>query len=409
MRARFVFVAILCIGAGAFAAWHAHGRQPPPAPAPEPEEPLGPIRLAPRYESPPPARPTHVASTGHLTVRVVDEAGQSFPFADDFPILILNEGDQRRQLDDPVEEAWTVELAPGAYTVDAYTGTLVGTTGPMALQPGEDRTIAIRLVDSAHFRGRVDCPPDRPELCEGWHVELTLTNQGERQPTLFDDGDEATFDLNGFLPGRNYDLVFSRAGSRPTKLMGITAPMDNLVVHFDSLPSLRGAIGVVKGDPCPANEIRVTDADGDQIGVDYFDQWCRFQIRNLPATERLHLEVPGLPELNRTFELPQTGEPPFLCLSGGCAEPRPEDLATLEIILDKPDAEFVAIVRYATRNPGYPRFQQSTGQAVVTDLESGVAVNVDIPFGHCATQHQTVQLGPGINRAFFPCPVEPGD
>ena len=409
MRARFRFVAILCIGVGAFAAWQAHGRQPPEAPPPEPEVPFGPVRLAPRFESPPLARPTPVARTGHLTVRVVDEAGKPFPFGDDFPIVILNEGGHRRQLDDPAEEAWTLDLSPGTYAIDVYTGTLVGTTGSVTIQPGDERAIDIRLVDSAHIRGRIDCSDDNPEPCEDWKVELTLTNSGEREGKLFDEGDEATFDLNGFLPGRNYDLVFSRNGSRDVKLAGVLAPMDNLVVRFAPLPALRGAIGVVKGDPCPASEIIVTDAEGDQVHVASFDRWCRFQIMDLPETERLHVEVPGQPALNRIIEVPKNGNPSFLCLSGACADPRPENQATLEIILDNPEVEFVAMVRYATRNPMQPHYLEGTGQGRLTELESGIAVHVDIPIGACAPQHQTIQLVPGINRAYFPCPSGEND
>ena len=409
MRASFIVAAILGVGACAFGAWRTHARKPVVTPLPENELTERPPRLIlpPAIPSLPP--PPRVPLPGHLLVQLLDEAGRTYPAYAETPMAILITGDRRRRLEDPGDAFWDLTLAPGEYLVDVYTDSLVGTSGPVTVHPGNTTAIHVQLGPGVPLSGRIECTPDDGEEFPSWQVELELTNEGDSPAFFRSSGDGPDFQFDGFLPGRKYDLVFSSEGRRPVKLSGITAPAQGLVARFASLPTLRGGIGVAKGDPCPAREVTVIDEEEGSTYLGYLDVWCRFQFTGLPESNRLRVEIPSHPSFKQNIAIPKVGDPPFVCLSGRCDEGRPEDKATLEVILDEPEVNFYALLHYTTKNRPASRYARGTGQAQFADLESGVGVEVYIPRGGCEPQRQTLQLAPGLNRAYVQCPRGEGE
>ncbi|HMC95453.1 MAG TPA: hypothetical protein VKO16_11855 [Polyangia bacterium] len=284
------------------------------------ESPAGPLRP---YQTESAPRPTwHPAPVGHrarapvvhLHGRVLPPSGGDADDVFDGLEVIADDGTRTVTARLSSGGRFSFHLPPGRYTLYAEAGDFSGMTTDVPTGGEDDRDIAIQLGPAATIGGTLTGPDDAEITVLASAVGAThATGQLSVEP--------GKFSIEGLIPGRRYDLVFSGPKIRTATLRSIAAPASALEVALAARPVVRGTIGFPNGDSCPIETVSlrgvVVDAD-DDTETDV-DADCHFELTPPEGMSELTVvaEGPGF-YLEESVEIPPQGDPDPICLNPPC-------------------------------------------------------------------------------------------
>ncbi len=209
---------------------------------------------------------------------------------------------------------FSFHLPPGRYTLHAAAGDLAGMTTDVPAGGEDDRDIAIQLGPAATIAGNLTAPDDA-------EITLLASVVGATHATGPLSVEPGKFSIEGLIPGRRYDLVFSGPKVRTSTLRSIAAPARALEVALAALPVVRGTIGFPSGDSCPIETVSLRGvgvAVDDDAETDV-DADCHFELTPPEGASDLTVvaEGPGF-YLEESVSIPPQGDPDPICLNPPC-------------------------------------------------------------------------------------------
>jgi hypothetical protein len=201
----------------------------------------------------------------------------------------------------PAPAALAPARAPAPPPAEPARGTLrLRVTGPHGLRLREVEAYAVRRGDPDETENGFD-EPDDEDRASGRFVATDLD------------------------PGL-YDVVVEAPGMRAARVAGVATDGPPVAVALERAPVLRGALGRGAPGACEGAEVQVFGPDDAledaEAGSSVDGDTCRFELEDLPETGPLTVVARRAGRTERALvTLPDTGEPPFLCLAGPCDPP----------------------------------------------------------------------------------------
>jgi hypothetical protein len=385
-----------------------HRHRPTPVPVVEPElEEIAADLPAPRLAherrpAPPPVRKP--AATGMATVhgRILGAPKPGEDEEQELTLIVSDEEENEIEVTVEADGRFSVELAPGTYSLHAELEEMVATLDAVTVGAEEDKEVVLQLAGAAAIKGTLRPPNEEALEGSGARFEIRLSGEDEWAESESATVEDNKFTVSGLEAGKRYDLLVTVDGFRPVELTGIPAPSDGLFIDLVTPARLRGGFGIARGEECPVNNVTIV-VDDEQTQVVLMDHFCRFEADDLPPAQRLRVQVS---EEDWSFDvlvdIPPHGDPPFLCLHSLCREPAPNELSTLEISLtDSPDRSFFASIVYDHTGVSA---HAAKGEAVrFSALPSGATITVSVHARSCQRMVQSLVLAPGVNRLSLTC------
>ena len=216
-----------------------------------------------------------------------------------------------------------IHLPPGQYAVVASFGAWVGMTPSVPARSGGEHELTIVLGPTASLRGTVRRPAGVGRVT----IRASLAGRDDWNEGDASNDDDGTFEVEGLVPGRTYDLQVEGQGARTATVRSVTAPASDLLIQVDALPVLRGAIGFPSGGDCPIGHVGLftpdeLPADDDALNDDVGEQTidvdgdCRFEL-SVPegASQMMLLAVGAGWHLEQAITIPPVGDPEPVCLN----------------------------------------------------------------------------------------------
>jgi hypothetical protein len=234
------------------------------------------------------------------------------------------------------------------------------------------------------------------EVNSGRH-HRAVTGRRDVQPAESDELER--FVVDGLLPGVSYDVTIGGTAIRETTVRAVIAPAENLEVILQSLPVLRGAIGLAS-EGCPIGRVEIADGEGYRVLADV-EPDCHFASPGLPAGRSLEVRADGGGwHLSERFVTPEDGDPPPVCLNPPCGAPIAR--AAVEVQLEGAPADGSMNVQAQAGERAYGC--HSTGARCVTEIPPGTKVTFGVFNRECAREErQTLTVHAGRNAVVFHC------
>jgi hypothetical protein len=273
--------------------------------APEIAAPRAPAPLArPAPRAPAPADHRETRGTAHLRGRLLfptDERAETLEVvAENFSRRV------RARIDD---DQFELHLPAGRYTLIASMEDLVGAVPDVLAVAGSTQEVDIRLGTGATIRGDV-----QPE-----GVEIVAIASGGDENSGIVQADDGAFSIAGLVPGRHYDISFSRLGLRTVTLTGVRAPAEGLRVELEPQVHLSGAIAIPRGMACPIESVELqsngktlVDDEGEEVSTDIDDE-CGFTLPVPSGAAQVTIVATGLGwHVEQPIVIPSRGDPAFV-------------------------------------------------------------------------------------------------
>jgi hypothetical protein len=385
---------------------HRHRPEPDPVVEPELEE-IAADLPAPRraHERPPAPRPVHQpAATGMATVhgRILGAQESGEDTEKEITLIVSDEEENETDVTVEADGSFSVELAPGTYSLHAELEDMMATLDAVTVGAEEDKEVVLQLTEAAAIKGTLR-PPNEEGL-EELSARFEIRPSGEDE---WSESEGATvegqqFTVTGLEAGKRYDVLVTVDGFRPVELTGIAVPSAGHVIDLVRPARLRGGFGIARGEKCPISEVTIVASD-EQTQVVMMDHFCRFEADTLPPAPRVRVQVSeGDWSFDMLVDIPPHSDPPFLCLHSQCREPAFDELSTLEISLtDSPDRTFWASI---VHDHSGVSAHAAKGEAVrFSELPSGATTTVSVYARSCQRMVQSLVLAPGVNRLSLTC------
>ena len=326
--------------------------------------------------------------------------------ADDIPELHAEDATHSYHAAVEDDGRFEINLPAGSYTLVAAAGNRIAAAEVADLAEDEDRDITLVLGLGVSIQGRVGGPE---EVFQAASIQATRSGTAPASSGVENTGE---FSLDGLIPGKAYDVVVSAPGMRRALLEKVVAPKAGLVLNLEPAPSLRGGFGLAVGQKCPMEVVRMVSASdggnaGEVLAAARFDRDCRFAFPHLIDAKRLHMAAEGRGwHFEAEVDVPEHGDPPFLCLREPCRDVVAAPTATLEVTLQGAQGDtWVVAARTST---GYQESScnSSNGPCSLADLPSGEQVQVFVTAKGCRREQREIDLLPGNNMLAVACVSE---
>jgi len=308
-----------------------------------------------------------------------------------------------------------LHLPPGQYAIVAAAGDWAGMAASVPARAGGEHEVTIGLGPTVSLRGRVRAPERVAEL--GVKVSPAERDDWDELRTIDGDG---TFEVEGLVPGRTYDLLFEGEQARSSTVRAVTAPASDLLVQVDALPVLRGAIGVPGDEPCPISHVGLyaptelpksdDELDAEDERAAAVDDDCRFEL-TVPdgASQMMLLAVGAGWHLEQAISVPPVGEPAPVCLNPPCRAPDAQAKVTVSLE-GAPAGGIHATLRAAGDEGGFYGCGSNAATCTFDRVAPGQTMTLEVGSSECATRTMTIlpSAGPNtINVRCVPLPSGP--
>lgn len=374
------------------------------------EKPLGSEPLAARERARPaalltalqPLQPRQQLDRGgvaHIKGRVIFPPGEEGATSH----VYVSADDGTREFQGQVTEdgRFALHLPPGRYTLDAAVEEWVGTAPDVLAAAGSEREVDIRLGPGVAIRGTLHGPKNATVSV------FVKPSSGSAESESEGRAVGGSFEFEGLVPGRKYDLTFGGPEVRKVILQEVVAPASGLQVTLDALAVVRGAIGFPRGERCPIASVILKLPDGGDSDRSYEpDADCRFQLAVPEDVFKVTLVATGTGWfLEQTVDIPANGDPPPVCLNPPCRENPTEGLARLRVMLQGARAGSDMRAWAIATDGTHRRFcDGEQGWCEIGDLPVGEPLQVGgTDDDGCSVKPQTAVLVSGENLLRFSC------
>jgi TusA-related sulfurtransferase len=326
--------------------------------------------------------------------------------ADDIPELNVEDGTHSYHAAVEDDGRFEINLPAGSYTLVAAASNRIAAAEVADLAEDEDRDITLVLGLGVSIQGRVGGPE---EVFQAASIQATRSGTAPASSGVETTGE---FSLDGLIPGKAYDVVVSAPGMRRVLLENVVAPKAGLVLNLEPAPSLRGGFGLAVGQKCPMEVVRMVSASdsgnaGEVLAVARFDRDCRFAFPQLQGAKRLHMAAEGWGwHFEAEVDVPEHGDPPFLCLREPCRDVVAAPTATLEVMLQGAQGETWVVAAHTSTGYQESSCDSSNGPCSLADLPSGEQVEVFVTAKGCRREQREIDLLPGNNMLAVVCVSE---
>ena len=375
-------------------------RHPPPVDRELVE--LAPAAPAPRPYLPTAAAPRPSSGIAHLRGRALLPAGHG---SDGMHDLSVTADDGTRTFDARAMKGgrFAFHMPPGRYTLTAWADDLVGELRDVVVAADLEREVDIPLIPAASIVGQLHVPGNR-------EVSVVARPMGSERPDKDGDALQSSFQIDGLIPGRRYDVEFTGSEIRTLKLVGVTAPTETLDVTLEPRAIVRVAVGFPAGETCPIDSVKVSagsEAIEQERGLIAKVHDCRFELPAPIDAGQITVVAQGkgwLLQANAT--IPEHGDPEPVCLNPPCRANPLEGTANLRMTLEggEMNSALSAMVVPVNDTDGSSHFCNSaSARCDIEGLRAGETFTISPSPNNCRADPLTVTVVAGDNHVRIPC------
>jgi hypothetical protein len=255
----------------------------------------------------------------------------------------------------------------------------------------------------ASISGRLHVP-DGADIV---HVIVTPNGSTEAERSGFDH--DSSFEIDGLVTGRRYDVAFSGPHLRTLRLIGVVAPAADLEVALEARAVIHVAVGFPRGERCPidmlqlrAREDGITAEEGGLV----FSSDCRFEFEAPPLGGEVAVIAEGGGfKFESVVTIPAHGDPEPICLNPPCRANPLDGQAHLRVMVDSVASVEATIVPVGDPDTRYgcvsPRFWCDI------DLPAGRMYTINASGRGCRGGPVFAALSEGENTVSVPCASDP--
>ena len=319
------------------------------------------------------------------------------------------------------EGRFAFHLPPGAYTLSVSTGDWTAIRTDVLARSATDREVDLQLARGATIAGRLRrSSTDGPVWISAQPTGVRAAAAATARATV---GEDDQFTVRGLIPGRRYDLTVSGDDVRTVRLPDVMAPAAGLDVSVGPRPTVRGAIGVPAGEPCPIEEVALRAAARDpatagagqmgQLGEageadtsQAPDGACAFDLSVPDGVTQATIVATGSGwHLEEPVEIPAAGDPPPVCLNPPCANP--DDVAA-DVVVEVSGPGHVGglVVCLSSTERGISDSclaEETGGRYLFKRRLIGATLIVWVPRTGCIPGQQTIRVQRGHNLVGLAC------